>query len=85
MDRIGITILTLLHVSVYAFGIYAWLYVPPQATNRPQVDVTAELQRMLIDDKTNPVCEYYVDTEGYEHGCMTDVQLDAIDNITKSL
>lgn len=41
-----------------------------------------QINTIVQDDLHNPVCETYRDTEGALHGCLNDVQLEALDNIT---
>lgn len=40
--------------------------------------INDQLKTILQDDKQNPVCEYWEDQQGYGHGCLTDIQLNAI-------
>ena len=44
--------------------------------------IQGQISRIIKDDLTNPVCETWRDTEGALHGCLTDVQLESLDNIT---
>lgn len=41
----------------------------------------SELKRIVEDDLTNPVCETTTDENGDIHGCLTDVQLEALDHL----
>lgn len=51
-------------------------------TIQDQMYIQGQIGRIVKDDLTNPVCETWSDTEGIVHGCLTDVQLESLDNIT---
>lgn len=62
----------------YSDGYDEGLHSAPVDQTGAHKHINEQLKRMLDDDRSNPVCEYYTDSEGYGHGCLTDEQLDAI-------
>jgi hypothetical protein len=74
---IGITMFMLF---VFLMGVNLGANAIPEDTSM-YTQIQHHLDVMTTDDRNNPVCDFYTDSQGYSHGCLTDVQLEAMRQI----
>jgi hypothetical protein len=64
----------LLLIAIISFWVASLLFVAETIESK----VEEQIQIILQDDKANSLCAYWIDNDDYEHGCLTDVQLESV-------